>query len=378
MGKSESNFSKQLASITPDTVVTLFEIDFSNIQADFEALKDMYQINIGAEAVYRFCAMINGTNPVVWQGREYQPLPIQADDFESSSDGKLPRPKLRISNPEGLFSKIVHSNKDFANCKVTRKRTFVRFLDDVNFQNRNLNNEGLNPFGKSDPNAHFRDEVYFISKKITENKTEISFELVSALELEDSFVPARVVLSNYCNWTYRCDIGCRYTGAPIENSSGKNLCLTETGDPVSFILRYYKINGETGNIDDETTIRWDSSDLLSEENIPEWTSDVNANEKFGYQKNDIVKIISKHDSLDPHKRSAQVFVCLKDHQSSRLHNPFFDQKHWAKDECNKTLDACKKRFGRKDERLLPFNRAEKGVDALNFGGFPGTEAYPIE
>ncbi len=371
MGSSESNFSKQLISIGPDAVICLYEIDFRNIQSNFEMLKDLHQINIGAEPVYRFCPMINGTNPIVWQGKEYQPLPIQGDEFESASDGQLPRPKLRIANPEGLFSKIVHSNKDFANCKVIRRKTFARFLDDVNFQNRNLNDEGKNPFGKADPNAHFRDEVYFISKKIVENKNEISFELVSALELEDSYVPARVVLANYCNWTYRCDVGCRYAGAPIENNSGKTLYLQDSGESRVFVMRN---KNEESNI--ITEVVWDASSSL--EDIPEWQSDTNMEEKFGYNKDNIVKIISKHDSLDPHKRAPQVFVCIQSHKSSRFHHPFFDQKHWIKDECNKTLDACKKRFGIKDEQLLPFNKADQGINALNFGGFPGTEAYPIE
>ena len=96
-------------------------------------------------------------------------------------------------------------------------------MDNENFQNKNLNQGGNNPFGRADPNSHMLDDIYFINKKTVENKNFIQFELVSALELEDSFVPARVILSNYCNWTYRCSIGCKYSGAPIETNSGKSL-----------------------------------------------------------------------------------------------------------------------------------------------------------
>ena len=131
MAKSESNFNKQLVSITPDSVVDMYEIDFSNLQSNFEMLKDLYGVNLGADPVYRFSPMKNSSNPVYWQGNAYQPLPVKMEGFESQSDGRLPRPTISIANPEGLLSKIVRSNKDFANCKITRKRTFVKFLDDI-------------------------------------------------------------------------------------------------------------------------------------------------------------------------------------------------------------------------------------------------------
>ena len=165
MGKSESNLNKQLVSLSPDVLVDLYEIDFSSLQPNFEILQDLYGISIGADSVYRFCPMINGSNPVYWQGKGYQPLPIKASGFEHKSDGRLPRPTLTIANPDGVLSQIVHSNSDFTNCKVTRKRTYVRFLDDENFQNRNLNESGKNPFGEADPNSHLPDDVYFINKK---------------------------------------------------------------------------------------------------------------------------------------------------------------------------------------------------------------------
>jgi len=177
MAKSQSNLNKQLVSLTPDTLIDLYEIDFSNLQMDFEMLRDRAGINLGADAVYRFCPMVNSANPIYWQGNAYQPLPITMEGFEHQSDGRLPRPKLTIANPEGILSVIVHSNHDFANCQVTRKRTFARFLDDANFPNRNLNDDGENPFGEADPNSHYPDDVFFINRKTAENKNHIEFEL---------------------------------------------------------------------------------------------------------------------------------------------------------------------------------------------------------
>ena len=424
MSKAISNLNKQLASLNPDVVIDLYEIDFSNIQHSFEMLKDLEGINIGSEPIYRFCGMINGTNPIYWQGYAYQPLPIKAEEFEARADGRLPRPKLTIANPEGLLSNIVHSNDDFANCKVTRKRTYARFLDDDNFQNRNLNEKGKNPFGESDPDSHLPDDVYFINKKTEETKDHIQFELVSALELEESRVPARVVLSNYCNWTYRCSVGCGYKGLAIETIDGKDLTkgfaknaeITDT--PGVYDLGYVDPNEYSRGLLD----------------IPEWNRSgrsIEGEDNFdGYNLGESVKITPRN-SNNPYKSTPHVFVCVQTHSLASQHHPFFDKEYWLKDECQKSIEACKKRFDPGDghdyeqyvnahtdlidaynievaagdtrtkedwgrdhwlangqnepDRIIksinPFlkhSKIERTHRGIRFGGFPGTERYPVE
>lgn len=348
MAKSQSNFNKQLTSLGPDALVDLYEIDFSNLQADFEALRDMEGINLSSEPVYRFCPMINSTNPIVWQGKSYQPLPMAIEGFEHKSDGRLPRPKLKIGNPEGLLSMIVHVNHDFANCKVTRKRTYVRFLDDENFGNRNLNDSGKNPFGESDPDSSYPDDVYFINRKTAENKNLLEFELVSALELEGAEVPARIVLSGYCPWKYRCSVGCGYKGMPIENSDKLDLTSFNEGPAAA--------------------TKYDQGGLP---NFPEWkhygkTGD--SSTPRGYDKGDVVKISPVHET-DP---APLVFVCILDHSLAKEHHPLFDRKVWALDECRKTVDSCKLRFGARNDH----NKSTVG--GLPFGGFPSTQRYEFD
>lgn len=340
MSKSQSNLNKQLTSLIPDSLISFFEIDFSNLQVDFENLSDLYGVNFGAEAKYRFCPMINNSNPVIWQGVSYQPLPIKMEGFDSSSDGKLPRPMLSMANPEGIFSKISHSNQDFSNCQVTRKRTYARFLDDENFQNKNLNEKGKNPFGAADPNSHLLDDVYFINKKVSENKQVIQFELVSALEFEGSWVPARIVMADYCNWTYRCSIGCGYKGLPIETQEGRVL--------------YNDIDPDKNS------------------SIAEWDRN-----KSEYEVGDVVVVEGKVYK-NPQKRVPQVFVCNKQHKDVSMHHPYLDSRYWLKDECSKTLESCSKRFGRSKLDLIPYNRADQTYEGLRFGGFPGTEKYNVQ
>lgn len=358
MSQSSANKNKQLISLTPDTIVELFEIDFSSIQSNFDFLKESYGVNIGAEPIYRFCPMINGTNPIVWQGNSYQPLPVKMEGFEHKLEGKMPRPKLTISNPEGIFSKIVYSNENFINCKVKRKRTFVRFLDDENFQNKNLNDKYVNSFfGEADYDAHLPDDYYFINKKLIEDKNEISFELVSPLEVENAWVPARKILSNYCNWTYRCEIGCNYKGLPIETLEGKDLTKGFANQSI------YRSN--QGSVDPSKYTKMIDS-------VPSWSKDT---EK--YKLGDVVKIIFDNTS-NPYIKTPQVFVCIKDHDSPSEHHPYLDQEHWAKDECQKTIESCKKRFT-DDPDFIKHNRIEQvNVPGIRFGGFPGTQNYAIE
>lgn len=345
MSSSESNLNKQLFTLTPDALIDLYEIDFSNLQSNFDELKNLYGINLGAEPVYRFCPMINNTNPIIWQGYSYQPLPITVEGFEKKSDGTLPRPKMRIANPDGMFSRILHSNEDFINCKVTRKRTFARFLDKENFQNE------INPFGDPDPSAEFDDDVFYVNRKTSEDKSFIELELVSLLELEDAFVPARIVLSDYCNWTYRCDIGCAYKGLAIETSDGRDL------------TKGFGYDGSGGVVD--------SSIYDDIDDVPEWNKDNSG----GYNLGDLVKI-SPLNTKNPYKKTISVFVCSQSHASPEKHHPFLDRDYWLKDECPKTLSSCRKRF--ESEELKNFNKKDSTYEGLRFGGFPGTEKYSIE
>ena len=369
MSKSKSNLNKQLFSIAPDAVIDLYEIDFSNLQPNFEELADLYGVNVGADTVYRFCPMINGTNPIVWQGESYQPLPVEAEGFEHKANGKLARPKLRIANPDGIFSKIVHSNEDFAKCKVTRKRTFARFLDEDNFQNRNLNLEGENPFGKSDTRSAFMDDVFFINSKTTEDKKAIEFELVSVLELEKAYVPARVVLSGYCNWKYRCSIGCGYSGLPIETEEGAS--LTE-----GFAYSHNRSKGLASDVINPGSVDFTKYGL-GEKSVPEWSrygKNGNPQSMKGYEMGDVVKIVNSKSS-NPYKITPQLFVCIQTHEQASLRHPFFFKNFWAKDECTRTIEACKKRFT--DPSLANYNN-HKNNKGLPYGGFPGTERFPLE
>lgn len=186
-----------------------------SIESDIQSLApgDMVQLFVldatpqGDTAVRYFHA---GTNsllaPVVWQGATYTPIPMQCEGFELNGKGQLPRPLVRISNATGLIGAYCKTYNDLIGAKLTRKRTFVRYLDAVNFAG------GVN--ATADPNVHFADDIYFIDRKSIENKTIVEFELAAAFDVQGIMLPRRQFIQNVCPWGYR-STECGYAGGPV-------------------------------------------------------------------------------------------------------------------------------------------------------------------
>lgn len=356
--KSSKKITSEIFKMQPDAIVEMFEIDFSILQADFSELKSRFNTSIGLDGdpVYRFTSNTNGTNPIVWQGKSYQPLPVETSDFESPSDGRLPRPKLKISNPSGLLSSIVAINHDFHGCKVTRRRTFVKFLDEANFpanqsveysdvdegdrkvviRNRKAGEEGSNPFGYSDPNAHLPDDVYYIHRKLMDSRSSIEFEMTSILEVGDLQFPDRQIMADYCGFRYRDSNTCNYRGIPIMGPNGDRFAA----------LGVYKFTVLVGG----SRVNLKPSNF---KNIPEWSSEAK------YEKGDVVMLTQKLQPAIP-----AYYVCVKspDH-SNGCPAPSVSEEIWILDACTKTLSSCICHFG---------DQGCSAIKGLNFGGFPST------
>ena len=169
----------EIQNLSPSAVIEMFELDFGDTETE----------NVFFHA---------GTNElrqnIVWQGKTYMALPIEASGFDVSSKGELPRPKLTIANINGMFSSLIRQHDDLIGVKLIRRRTFARYLDAVNFSNGNPT---------ADPNIHFPDDLWFIDKKGQENKLMISWELASAFDLQGVQLPRRQIIQNYCQWKYR-------------------------------------------------------------------------------------------------------------------------------------------------------------------------------
>ena len=178
--------NKSITDLLPDTLIELFEVEVG-----------------GTVGIKKFHAGKIIDKDIILGGATYYCLPIEASGFESKGDGTLPRPKLIVSNPDGLITDLIKQEDDMVGNVFKRIRIFLKFIDEVNFP------EEVNPFGNSDPSSRFDDDVYIFNRKISENKYFIEFELVSPLEVENYKLPARIMVANYCAWKYR-GIGCRY------------------------------------------------------------------------------------------------------------------------------------------------------------------------
>lgn len=161
----------EIFSLSPTAVIELFVLDASGITGG---------------GVHYFHA---GTNEIggdiVWQGQAYQRFPVQASGFETSSKGTLPRPKLLVSNVDGIVGALIRDLDDLVGARVTRKRCFARHLDGM---------------PGADPDAHWPDEPWEINQKSAETSTSIEFELVAPLDAQGCKMPRRVINANFCNW----------------------------------------------------------------------------------------------------------------------------------------------------------------------------------
>ena len=214
---STKRVQEEASRLLQSPLITLFEIDLSEIAidetlaknirlgTDFSSIPDMkfyFHNNINTMK-----AMVGSgatLAPEIWWGaepcptssnpnlrcgtnqRKYIAAPIMATGFEVSSKGTLPRPKLSITVSEqgvefmSIFKGLMKDLGDLSNAKVTRIRTFAKYLDNKNFYFTDADDNIIQPAKtKVDnvPEDHTPDsyaelprDVYFIDRKSMENK----------------------------------------------------------------------------------------------------------------------------------------------------------------------------------------------------------------
>ena len=187
--------TSELQKLAPNAIIELFQLDASIFGGD------IYYFHAGTNEL---------TQSITWQGQEYIAYPIQITGFEISSGGQLPRPKMIVSNISGIITALALAYSDLLGSKMTRKRTMVKYLDEVNFEG------GVNP--DADPTAEFPDDIYYIERKTSENKSVVEFELAASFDVQGVRLPRRQIIQNICPWKYR-GAECAYTGTNYWNSN---------------------------------------------------------------------------------------------------------------------------------------------------------------
>jgi lambda family phage minor tail protein L len=309
MGQGQNKIALSLVDLQPTAIVELFELILDTVDK--------------SSSVIRFHGGAIFQQDIKWQGNKYTPLPVESEGFEITANGQMPRPKIRLSNKDYYVTDLLLNNNDFQFAKVIRRRTFVKYLDDINF-------DGGNPWGQADPSAELSVDTFVVSQKTAENKVFVELELSSPLDLENFEVNSRLLMSRYCSWYYRGN-GCNYEGPPIETEYGLGLQLNKD------CIKSFTSNGSaiftTG--DWKTGIAYKSGDAA-------------------YIENPNIIINPRPESIDKKLKYAKIwYVAQQEHTSSSSTHPDNNETFWLRDGCNKKLEGCKKRFQSKETQNVP-------------------------
>jgi len=310
---SKQIINKELEKLTPSTLIELFELDTTEI--DGNRLPENQQIirfhNFVSESFF----------PVYFADTKYIAVPIMFKNNELKGDGTtLPRPRLNIGNADGIVSYFMSQTDGLIGAKLTRRRTFARFLNGTTWGLAS----NVNPIGSPDAEAALSEDIFFVEKIIMENKQVVEFELASSLELHKVKIPRRRMFANNCVFEYRNSTGCDYTGAPVADygdkkfdSTGYNLTLTDRG-------------------------LWDSS--------------------ASYDAGDYIYIESSFLKEDGSGAKRFYYVCLENGVTGAENRPAISNK-WKLDMCSRKINGCLCRFTK---------------DNLPFGGFPALIRVELE
>lgn len=166
----------------------------------------LYKIDptvLGGVMMYLHAGTDAGRQPITWQTLEYSPWPLEVTGFEFNGQGQLPVPRMKVANISGTVAALNLELDDMVGAKVTRLRTFARYLDGE---------------PGADPTAGFPDDIYYIERKVSENRIMVEYELASAMDVEGVKIPLRDVRQNSCTWVYR-SAECGYAGGAVATAA---------------------------------------------------------------------------------------------------------------------------------------------------------------
>lgn len=284
MSLQATNAESMLAA--PTALLSLYELDSRFISVN--------------GAVYRWHAGVNGYyQPIIFNGNEYQPFPVDVEGFDIDGSGNIPRPKIRVSNINGFMSQFLLTQGDMIGARFKRICVFARFLDNANWPRGN-------PWGTPDPSAAYEPDIYYVNRKIAENPEIVEMECTSPFELDNVQLPRRQITAIFCGFNYRDPETCGYSGEPVSDRFGK-LFTAAPPDGYGFALNSRGV--------------WNSGDTY---NIGDWVTITSEND-FSYGEE-------------------LVYVCATNGTTGSSNNPQFNPTNWVADACPKNLLGCDAHF----------------------------------
>ena len=197
-----SSVYEDVSALAPSAIIELFELQ---LDSTLHGSSDVYRFHAGSNAAV--------TGNIVWNGNAYTRMPVVADGFEMRSTGALPQPTITIANLDGNMTTVLAlvnqttAGNDLTGATVKRIRTLKRYIDGES---------------SADPNAKFPDEIWRISRKATETRDIVTFELSSAFDLVGQKIPKRQIVANTCQWIYR-SAECGYAGSNYFDVNGNSV-----------------------------------------------------------------------------------------------------------------------------------------------------------
>lgn len=182
---------KLLTKFEQGAIIELYDVDLTEI--------------VGTKTIFRFHAGLNQLRQsIVWQGKVYDPYPIQVTGFQKNGQGTSNRPTMAVSNAFGLITGLSRDYDDLLGAVVTRHQVLAEFLDAVNFEDGN---------SKADPTQEVLSR-YIVERMVALNSESASFELALPCESDGALLPARVIIAHTCCWRYRSS-ECSYMGDAV-------------------------------------------------------------------------------------------------------------------------------------------------------------------
>lgn len=350
-------------SLEPSSIVQMFEIDLTDLLID----AGIYETNIDSSnnyererrSVFRFHNSIHLTlSDIVWQGNRYVALPIQVEGYEVGGSGALPKPKLTIATEEegkkslSILKCQIGLLGDIIGAKVTRVRTFVKYLDKINFSyNPRTQSYGIEPPEgyDPDPDVEFPRDIYYIERKTQEDKLVIQYELSSIHDLEGTKIPNRLIFANRCPFMYRGK-GCAY-----EFKNRKTVVHDNVSDD---LMGRDGVAAPIATISDQTFeqllgINYYQGATWRQYDKGEY------NDTYTYSAGDFVYIT---------KNSINYYFVAKETVPTNTAPP--NNQYWISDQCGKSRFSCELRHGRTQKQQDGTYRSTR---PLPFGGFPGAD-----
>lgn len=172
----------------------------ANLAPEFQKLNqgsawvELFTLDLTAfgGTIFRFCNQTNKDGgAIVFNNIPYVALPIMVEGWASNSTGTSAKPTMTVSNLTKYLQAAIITQGDMVGARVSRIRTYAKFLDDGETPN---------------PSAFLGPDVVFIEQKIMHSRKQVQFQLCSVLDRMGMRLPRRQILKD------ESYLGCAFPG----------------------------------------------------------------------------------------------------------------------------------------------------------------------